>query len=63
MDILCFKVADSSAVFRANDFTVINSRASHKMNQAHLWEAQDFITVKSLAQKTIEESATLKHKI
>ena len=63
MDILCFKVADSSAVFRANDFTVIKCRSSHKMNQAHLWEAHDFITVKYLALKTGEESATLKHKI
>ena len=47
VDILCFKVADSSPVFRAKDFTVIKSRASHKMNQVHLWEAQDFITVRS----------------
>ena len=63
MDILWFKVADSSAVFRAKDFTVIKSRASHKMNHVHLWEAQDFITVKSLALKTGEEITTLKHKI
>ena len=58
MDILCFKVTDSPAIFRAKDFTVIKSEASHKMNQVHLWEVRDFISVKMLNnQQEAAESA------